>query len=87
MNHYYSGNNLLKVVKSEILYHAYMFSHIPSDIVPQKINQELSALSSSNHPFSGATVDGQNPAPVDMVNIPLFVSFIHLRWLAGFLNQ
>ena len=26
------------------------------------------------------TVDGRNPAPVDMVNIPLFTWFLHPRW-------
>ncbi len=37
---------------------------------------------------TGFTVDGRNPAPVDMVNIPLFTTgFIHPRWLAGFLNH
>ena len=31
------------------------------------------------------TIDGRNPAPVDMVNIPLIFSqgFIHPRWLFG----
>ena len=30
------------------------------------------------------TVDGTNPAPVDMVNIPLFTRFyIYPRWLLG----
>ena len=29
----------------------------------------------------GHTVDGRNPAPVDMVNIPLFTGFfVHPRW-------
>ena len=28
-----------------------------------------------NHPFTGATVDGRNPAPVDMVNIPSCTRF------------
>ena len=31
------------------------------------------------------TVGGRNPAPVGMVNVPLFEGFIHPRWLAGFL--
>ena len=26
------------------------------------------------------SVDGRNPAPVDMENLPLFSRFIHLRW-------
>ena len=30
------------------------------------------------------TVAGRNPAPVDMVNFPLFTTFIHPRWLFGF---
>ena len=30
------------------------------------------------------TVDGRNPAPVDMVNIPLFTGlYIHPKWLFG----
>ena len=30
------------------------------------------------------TVDGRNPAPVDMDNIPLFTTgFIHPKWLFG----
>ena len=34
------------------------------------------------------TVDGRNPAPVDMVDIPLCTGFrfTYPRWLAGFLN-
>ena len=31
------------------------------------------------------TVDGRNPAPVDIENIPYFIGFIYNRWLAGFL--
>ena len=32
------------------------------------------------------TVDGTNPAPVDILNYPIICqSFIHPRWLAGFL--
>jgi len=26
------------------------------------------------------TADGQNPAPVDVVDIPVFMGFIHRRW-------
>ena len=33
------------------------------------------------------TVDGRNPAPVDMVNVPLFRSFLHFRWLFGISEQ
>ena len=35
------------------------------------------------------TVDGRTPAPVDIVNIPLFAGFLYIpaRWLAGFLNH
>ena len=36
------------------------------------------------------SVDGRNPAPVDMVNILLcyyLQGFLHPRWLAGFLNH
>ena len=39
--------------------------------------------SSSNHQFSGATVDRRNLAPVDMLNIPLFTGFIDPKWLFG----
>ena len=31
------------------------------------------------------TVDGRNPAPVDIENMPYFIGFIYNRWLAGFL--
>ena len=31
------------------------------------------------------TVDGRNPASVDMVNIPLFTGFYASRFFAGFL--
>ena len=31
------------------------------------------------------TVDGRNPAPVDMVNVPLFTGFYASRFFAGFL--
>ena len=56
------------------------------------INHCLSKYSSSHHHGSVEnTVDGKNPAPVDMVNLPLFTTgFIHprwLAWLAGFLNR
>ena len=35
----------------------------------------------SNHPFSGATVDGRNPAPVDRYSLShYFQGFIHPRW-------
>jgi len=36
--------------------------------------------------FLRDTVDGGNPAPVDMEKLPIiYHGFIHLRWLAGFL--
>ena len=35
----------------------------------------------SNYPFSGATVDGQNPAPVDRYSLSHYLQgFIHTRW-------
>ena len=43
--------------------------------------------SSSNHCFSGATVDGRNPAPVDMVNIPLFTRFYICQVVQDFFHQ
>ena len=33
------------------------------------------------------TVDGRKPAPVDMVNIPLFIGFLHPRWCRIFFHQ
>ena len=36
-------------------------------------------------PISGDTVDGRNPAPVDMVNIPLFTAFLYIPSGVGFL--
>ena len=43
-----------------------------------KLNEKMHFLSN--------TVDGRNPAPVGMVNIPLFTGFfIHPKWFAGFL--
>ena len=36
---------------------------------------------------SGATVDGQNPAPVDMVNIPLFIGFYTSQVVQDFVHQ
>ena len=35
--------------------------------------------------FSGATVDGRNPAPVDMVNIPIIYKVLYIAGGAGFL--
>ncbi len=43
--------------------------------------------SSSNHQFSGDTVDGRNPAPVDMVNIPLFTGFDTSQLVQDFFHQ
>ena len=36
--------------------------------------------------FSGATVDGRNPAPADMVNIPLFTGFYTSQVVQDFLH-
>ena len=38
--------------------------------------KEIPDLETTN--TSGAAVDGQNPAPVDMVNIPLFIGFLYI---------
>ena len=38
-------------------------------------------------PYWGGTVDGRDPAPVDRLFIPYIQSFVHPRWLAGFLNH
>ena len=40
-----------------------------------KIGYIPNGNSSSNHPFSGTSVDGQNPAPPRMKIIPLFIGF------------
>ena len=37
-------------------------------------------ITSSNYQFSGATVDGSNPTPVDLVDIPLSTGF-HTCWV------
>ena len=52
--------------------------HLPTFTI--KINQMW-----ENIPYMDPTVGGRNPAPVDMVNIPLLTGFQHVRWLAGFL--
>ena len=36
---------------------------------------------------NGTTVDGQNPAPVDMVNIPLFAGFHTSKVVQDFVHQ
>ena len=37
--------------------------------------------------FCAHTVDGRNPAPVDMVNIPLFVGFYTSQVVQDFVHQ
>ena len=36
---------------------------------------------------TGGTVDGRNPAPVDMVNIPLFTRFYTSQAVQDFFHQ
>ena len=37
--------------------------------------------------FLLGTVDGRNPAPVDMVNIPLFIGFYKSQVVQDFFHQ
>ena len=37
--------------------------------------------------LNGHTVDGRNPAPVDMVNIPLFAGFFISQVVQDFFHQ
>ena len=44
-------------------------------------------ISSSSYQFSRDTVDGRNPASVDMVNIPLFTGFYTSQVVQDFVHQ
>ena len=48
---------------------------------------KLSGFRSVRVPFSGDTVDGRNPAPVDMVKIPLFTGFYTSQVVQDFFHQ
>ena len=48
-------------------------------------NETLAQLESQKHPST--TVDGKNPAPVDMVNIPLFTRFLTSQVVQDFFHQ
>ena len=52
-----------------------------------KHNQDLGWKPKANNQFIGGTVDGWNPAPVDMVNIPLFTGFYTSQLVQDFLHQ
>ena len=57
------------------------FVHAELNKVPSVVNDDLA--SGGSHPKKVAsTVDGRNPAPVDIVNIPLFSGF-HNYMLGG----
>ena len=50
---------------------------------PLKIDHPKRKGSSYNHPFSGATVDGRNPAPVDVVDFPVSKGVLYIPGGAG----
>ena len=57
------------------------FVHAELNKVPSVVNDDLA--SGGSHPKKVAsTVDGRNPAPVDIVNIPLFTGF-HTCWVVS----
>ena len=58
-----------------------------TNIAPENGPTPKRKRSYSNHPFSRATVDGRNPATVDLVNIPLFTGFHASQVVQDFVHQ
>ena len=58
-----------------------MLSMKPHQNITPSMKRDIKNMLDS-HP-----VDGRHPAPVERQVLPLFTSFLHPRWLAGFPNH